>query len=95
VISISCPTLSFALSFITGFLPPLEGGSYRGNFGLMDQVAALHWVQENIAEFGGDSSNVTLVGQGYGATCANHLMVSPMVRGKLIPILVDIVYCIW
>ena len=66
----------------TGFLPALDGGASRGNFGLMDQVAALHWVQENIGEFGGDASNVTLAGHGYGAACANLLMVSPMVRGK-------------
>jgi hypothetical protein len=68
----------------TGFLPSLEGGASRGNFGLMDQVAALHWIQENIAEFGGDASNVTLAGHGYGASTVNLLMVSPMVRGKTI-----------
>ncbi|GFY66173.1 neuroligin-2 [Trichonephila inaurata madagascariensis] len=62
------------------FLPATEG-SARGNYGLMDQVAALHWVQENIAEFGGDQKNVTIVGQGYGAAFVNLLMISPMARG--------------
>ncbi|GFW00489.1 uncharacterized protein TNCV_693281 [Trichonephila clavipes] len=62
-----------------GFLPATEG-SARGNYGLMDQVAALHWVQENIAEFGGDQKNVTIVGQGYGAAFVNLLMISPMAR---------------
>ncbi|GFY43665.1 neuroligin-4, X-linked [Trichonephila inaurata madagascariensis] len=47
----------------------------------MDQVAALHWIQENIAEFGGDANNVTLFGQGHGAACVNFLMISPMARG--------------
>lgn len=42
----------------------------------MDQIAALHWVQENIAFFGGDPKNVTLVGHGTGAACVNFLMTS-------------------
>jgi neuroligin len=42
----------------------------------MDQIAALHWVQENIAYFGGDSKNVTLIGHGTGAACVNFLMTS-------------------
>lgn len=66
--------------FLPGFLPATEG-SARGNYGLMDQVAALHWVQENIAEFGGDFKNVTIVGQGHGAAFVNLLMISPMARG--------------
>lgn len=74
---------SFMLIIAVGFLPALDGGASRGNFGLMDQVAALHWIQENIAEFGGDPMNVTLAGHGYGAACTNLLMVSPMVRGKI------------
>ena len=47
----------------------------------MDQVAALHWLQENIAEFGGQPNNVTIIGHGYGAACAHLLMISPMARG--------------
>ena len=34
-----------------------------GNFGLLDQMAALHWVEENVRQFGGDSSRITLMGQ--------------------------------
>ena len=49
------------------------------NFGLMDQVAALHWIQENIAEFGGDVNKVTLVGYGAGAACVHFLMESPAI----------------
>ena len=40
----------------------------------MDQVAALHWIQENIREFGGDERNVTIMGQDHGAACVNFLM---------------------
>ncbi|KAI5717774.1 hypothetical protein M8J77_011099 [Diaphorina citri] len=49
------------------------------NYGLMDQIAALHWIQENIGYFNGDPSNVTLVGHGTGAACVNFLMISPAV----------------
>lgn len=44
-------------------------------------MAALLWVQENIAQFGGDPGSVTLMGHGTGAACINYLMVSPMARG--------------
>ncbi|XP_056632476.1 neuroligin-4, Y-linked isoform X2 [Diorhabda sublineata] len=49
------------------------------NYGLMDQIAALHWIQENIAVFGGDPSNVTLLGHGTGAACVNFLITSSAV----------------
>lgn len=45
----------------------------------MDQIAALHWIQENIAVFGGDQSNVTVVGHGTGAACVSFLMTSAAV----------------
>lgn len=51
----------------------------------MDQIAALHWIQENIAVFGGDPSNVTLMGHGTGAACVGFLMASSAVPdGKCI-----------
>lgn len=50
----------------------------------MDQIAALHWLQENVAYFGGDPTNVTLVGHGTGASCVNFLMSSTAVpEGKI------------
>lgn len=49
------------------------------NYGLMDQVAALHWVQQNIVLFGGDPRNVTLAGHSTGAACINFLIISPTV----------------
>lgn len=52
------------------------------NYGLMDQMAALHWVNQNIQRFGGDPQMVTLAGHGSGAACINFLMSSPtMVPG--------------
>lgn len=56
-----------------------QGGS--GNYGLMDQIAALEWVSENIRAFGGDPGNVTLAGQSAGATSVSILMAAPRARG--------------
>ncbi|XP_023246306.1 neuroligin-4, Y-linked-like [Copidosoma floridanum] len=53
------------------------------NYGLMDQIAALHWLQQNIEYFGGDPNNVTLMGQGTGAACVNFLAISPTVMPGL------------
>ncbi|XP_068213894.1 putative inactive carboxylesterase 4 [Palaemon carinicauda] len=52
------------------------------NHGLMDQLAALHWVQENIVRFGGDPGQVTIMGHGTGASCLNYLVISPAATGQ-------------
>lgn len=49
-----------------------------GNYGLMDQMAALKWVKENISEFGGDADNVTLFGESGGATSVCAILASPL-----------------
>ena len=57
--------------------------------GILDQIAALHWVQENIEHFGGDPRNVTIMGHGTGAACVHFLMTSEALPlGKTVFILV-------
>jgi para-nitrobenzyl esterase len=52
-----------------------------GNYGLMDQIAALQWVRENIGGFGGDKKNVTIFGESAGAISVNYLMLAPEAKG--------------
>lgn len=64
-------TIAYRLN-ILGFFTTIDGES-PGNYGLMDQSAALFWIKNNIRSFGGNDDNVTLMGHGAGATsvCAH------------------------
>ena len=77
-------TINYRLGAL-GFLahPALASGpgGPAGNYGLMDQQAALRWVQRNIAQFGGDPHNVTIAGQSAGGLSVLAQLVSPGARG--------------
>ncbi|PSN47919.1 hypothetical protein C0J52_03361 [Blattella germanica] len=68
-------TINFRLGFL-GFLS-LQSAEVPGNNGLKDQVMALRWVQQNIAQFGGDPDNITI----FGGMSVSLLMLSPMSQG--------------
>jgi para-nitrobenzyl esterase len=77
-------TLNFRLGLLGSMAHPaltLES-SHRasGNYGTLDQIAALQWIQRNIVQFGGDPQNVTIFGSSNGATQVCFLMISPLAR---------------
>jgi para-nitrobenzyl esterase len=72
-----CVTINYRLG-IDGFLFLADG---HANLGLLDQIAALTWVQENIAAFGGDPNNVTIAGESAGAMSVGTLLAMPDAKG--------------
>ncbi|XP_057369903.1 neuroligin-4, X-linked-like isoform X2 [Daphnia carinata] len=74
-------TINFRLG-VLGFLRPDLRENRVANFGLLDQIAALQWIQDNIAQFGGDRDSVTLLGHGTGAACVNLLLISPVAQAS-------------
>jgi para-nitrobenzyl esterase len=77
-------TINYRLG-VFGFLATAglakEAGGAAGNYGLMDMVAALHWVHDNIAKFGGDPGNVTIFGESAGSSAVCTLMAAAPARG--------------
>uniref|UniRef100_A0A2A4J5D4 Carboxylesterase type B domain-containing protein n=1 Tax=Heliothis virescens TaxID=7102 RepID=A0A2A4J5D4_HELVI len=78
--SVMVITVNFRLG-ILGFMKPSLTEHVYGNNGLLDQLAALQWIKDNIEDLNGDPSSVTLMGHGTGAACVNFLMLSPISNG--------------
>jgi para-nitrobenzyl esterase len=78
-------TINYRLGPLGYFAHPAltkdAGAQPTGNFGLMDQVAALKWVQQNIAAFGGDPKNVTVFGESAGGMSTLALLATPSAKG--------------
>lgn len=78
-------TINYRLGPLGYLAHPLlsEESDHRasGNYGTLDQVAALSWVQKNIARFGGDPGRVTIFGESAGSWSVNHLMATPLAKG--------------
>ena len=78
-------TLNYRLGVLGRFAHPdliaEQPGQPLANYGLMDQIAALRWLQDNIAAFGGDRNNVTLFGYSAGGVSINYLMAAPAANG--------------
>ncbi|XP_059621539.1 neuroligin-1 [Phlebotomus argentipes] len=81
--------LVVTINYRLGILGFLNANTNRylkspANYGLMDIIAALHWIQENISSFGGDPGSVTLAGHGTGAACVHFLISSSAVPEGLL-----------
>lgn len=69
--------------------PALEAEGFGGNFGFLDQIAALEWVRANIAAFGGDPENVTVFGESAGGVSIHMLLQSPLARGLFAKVIIQ------
>lgn len=76
-------TVNYRLGALGFLAHPALGtdGRIGGNWALLDQVAALRWVRDHVASFGGDPRNVTLFGESAGAMCVSTLLAMPSARG--------------
>ncbi len=78
-------TINYRLGGLGGWAHPAlsaeKGDGPNANYALMDAIAALRWVKDNAASFGGDPGNVTLFGESAGATMTANLVTSPLAKG--------------
>ena len=83
VVIVSVEYRTGALGFMAHPELAKEADGHTGNYGILDQIYALQWVQRNIASFGGDPSKVTIFGESAGAISCSILCASPLAKGLL------------
>ena len=81
VVAVSIEYRAGALGFMAHADLAKESDGHSGNYGLLDQIYALQWVQRNIKNFGGDPSKVTIFGESAGAVSCHILCASPLAKG--------------
>jgi len=78
-------TINYRLGIFGFMTHPLlaeeSENNVSGNYGLLDQIAALKWIKDNITQFGGDPDNITIFGQSAGAGSVQNLVTSPLSKG--------------
>lgn len=78
---ISNMNINILFFIVSGFLSTGDQAA-KGNYGLLDQIQALRWIEENIGAFGGDPKRVTIFGSGAGASCVSLLTLSHYSEGN-------------
>ena len=81
VVAVSIEYRAGALGFMAHADLAKEAGGHSGNYGILDQIFALQWVQRNIKNFGGDPTKVTIFGESAGAVSCHILCASPLAKG--------------
>ena len=81
VVAVSIEYRAGSLGFLAHADLAKESDGHSGNYGLLDQIFALQWVQRNIRNFGGDPSKVTIFGESAGAMSCHILCASPLAKG--------------
>jgi len=78
-------TINYRIGYLGRFAHPAmsraQSSEPLANYGLFDQIAALEWVQRNVADFGGDPNDVTIFGHSAGGVSVNFLMTTPQSKG--------------
>ena len=81
VVAVSIEYRAGALGFLAHADLAKESDGHSGNYGILDQIFALQWIQRNIKNFGGDPSKVTIFGESAGAMSCHVLCASPLAKG--------------
>lgn len=76
--------VTVAINYRLGPFHQVCGDGYTGNLALADQAAALHWIRDNIGDYGGDGSKITIMGESAGAISVQDLLISPLVEEGLL-----------